>query len=254
MTPAPLPTPLKLVLPIAGAASILVAWQFAGPLLGVPAYIMPPPAAVAQKLAADWRLLLDNAWPTAVESGLGFLAGNAAAILVAVAFVYSRALRAAYFPVILAFNTIPILALAPIVVLMFGLGMLPKVIISGVICFFPTLVNMIRGLTLATASELELMSVLSASPAEVFWRLRAPRSLPLLFASLKIAAATAVVGAIVGEWIGANKGLGALIIQSTFNYQSDRLYAAVLISSALALAFFAMVAAAEHRVMRWQRA
>lgn len=254
MRTAPLPAALAVALPVAGAASILAAWQLLVPALGVPAYIVPPPSAVAAKIAGEWPFLLDNAWPTAAEAGLGFLAGNAAAILLAVAFVYSRALRAAYFPVVLTFNTIPILALAPIIVLIFGLGMLPKVIIAAVVCFFPTLVNMIRGLTLATASELELMRVLSASPAEVFWRLRAPRSLPLLFASLKIAAATSVVGAIVGEWIGANKGLGALIIQSTFNYQSDRLYAAVFMSSALALVFFALVAAAEHRVMRWQRA
>lgn len=253
MTP-PLPRTARIVLPIAGALSILALWQLAVPLFGLPAYIVPPPSAVAATLAGDWRLLVANTWPTAVEAGLGFIAGNAVAIVVAVAFVYSRALQATYFPMILFFNTIPVLALAPIIVLIFGLGMLPKVIISAIVCFFPTLVNMIRGLTLATANELELMRVLSARPAEVFWRVRAPRSLPLLFASLKIAAATSVVGAIVGEWIGANQGLGALIIQSTFNYQSSRLYAAVVLSSGLALGFFALVAAVEQRVMRWQRA
>lgn len=242
-----------IALPIAGALSILAAWQFLLPAFGVPAFIVPTPSAIAATVVRDWRLLLDNAVPTAIESGLGFLAGNAAAILCAVAFVYARGLQRAYFPVILFFNTIPILALAPIIVLVFGLGLLPKVIISAIVCFFPTLVNMIRGLDLATRSEHELMRVLSASPAEVFWRLRVPRSLPLLFASLRIASTTAVIGAIVGEWIGSNKGIGALVIQSTFNYQSDRLYAAVFASSALALAFFGVVAATEVRVLRWQR-
>ena len=120
-----------------------------------------------------------------LESVLGFLFGNMAAIALAVLFVYSRPVRAAYFPVILFFNTIPVLALAPIIILIFGLGLLPKIIIAAIICFFPTLVNMVRGLNLPTPNELELMHVLSATKAEVFWRLRVPRSLPLLFTSLQ---------------------------------------------------------------------
>ena len=128
------------------------------------------------------------------------------------------------------------LALAPIIVLIFGIGILPKIVIASIICFFPTLVNMTRGLDAMSASERDLMHVLSASPVEIFWKLRAPRSLPFLFASLRIASTTSVVGAIVGEWIGANKGLGSLIIQSTFNYRSDLLYAAIILSSSLAVA------------------
>jgi NitT/TauT family transport system permease protein len=233
-------------LPLLGAASILLFWQFAVPALGVPTFIVPTPAAVAVKFLGEWRFLLMNALPTVLESVLGFLFGNGVAIVLAVIFIHSRAIQATYFPVILFFNTIPVLALAPIIILIFGLGMLPKVIIAAVICFFPTLVNMVRGLTFATPNELELMHVLSASRAEVFWRLRVPRSLPLLFASLKIASTTCVIGAVVGEWIGSNQGLGALIIQSTFNYQSDRLFAAVFLASSMALVFFGLVSAVER--------
>lgn len=237
------------LLPILGAASILLLWQFVIPLLGVPAFIVPTPAKVALKLIADAGLLLANALPTAIESLSGFAIGNLVAVLLAVIFVYSRAVRAAYFPVVLFFNTIPILALAPIIVLIFGLGMLPKIVIAAVICFFPTLVNMIRGLEMPSQNEFELFRILSASPFETFWRLRVPRALPLLFTSLKIASTTCVIGAIVGEWIGANQGLGALIIQSTFNYQTDRLYAAVFVSSFLGLLFFGLVTLAERLVM-----
>lgn len=240
----------RVALPLLGAASILLLWQFAVPALGVPTFIVPTPAAVAVKFLGEWRFLLANALPTMLESVLGFLFGNGVAIVLAVVFVHSRAVQATYFPVILFFNTIPVLALAPIIILIFGLGMLPKVIIAAVICFFPTLVNMVRGLTLATPNELELMHVLSASRAEVFWRLRAPRSLPLLFASLKIASTTSVIGAVVGEWIGSNQGLGALIIQSTFNYQSDRLFASVFLASSMALVFFGLVAAVERWFIR----
>lgn len=245
-----LPAPMQAVLPILGAASLILAWQFVLPHAGVPAYIVPTPTAVFSVFAKSGPLLLGNLWPTAIEAVAGFLIGNLAAILLAVLFVHSRILQAAYFPVVLFFNTIPVLALSPIIILIFGLGMTPKIVIAAVICFFPTLINMIRGLESASANEHELFRVLSATRWEVFWRLRLPRALPLLFSSLRIASATAVIGAIVGEWIGSDKGLGALIIQATFNYQSDRLYAAIVMSSALSILLFAAVVAVERRLVR----
>lgn len=234
-----------------GALSLLAVWQFVLPWLGVPRFIMPTPSQVIQRIAADPVLLWQNLLPTLAESVLGFLFGNTAAILLAVVFVYSRTVERMYFPVVLFLNTIPALAIAPIIVLIFGIGMLPKIIIASIICFFPTLVNMTRGLDAASRSEHELMHVLSASPFEVFWRLRLPRSLPFLFSSLRIASTACVVGAIVGEWIGANKGLGSLIIQSTFNYRSDLLYAAIVISSSLAVLIFSVTVAVERRVIRY---
>lgn len=252
MKPAvPLSPSMQAVLPVAGAASLLLTWQFLLPLVGVPAYVVPTPTAIFGVFARNGQLLLSNLWPTAIEALAGFVIGNLAAILLAVAFVHSRYLQAAYFPVVLFFNTIPVLALAPVIILIFGLGMTPKIVIAAVICFFPTLINMIRGLDSASPSEQELFHVLSANRWEVFWRLRLPRALPLLFSSLRIASATAVIGAIVGEWIGSDKGLGALIIQASFNYQSDRLYAAIVMSSALSIVLFAAVVFAERRLLRY---
>ena len=251
MMERPLSQSALISLPIAGALSILLAWQFLLPWAGVPAYIVPTPTTIAGVFYKQWPLLIANLWPTALESVAGFLVGNFAAILLAIVFVYSRVVRAAYFPVVLFFNTIPILALAPIIILIFGLGLMPKVIIAAVICFFPTLVNMIRGLNSASPSEQELLRILSATPWEAFWRLRLPRSLPMLFSSLRIASATAVIGAIVGEWIGSDRGLGALIIQATFNYRSGQLYAAIVLSSSMAICLFLIVAAVERRVIRY---
>ena len=129
--------------------------------------------------------------------------------------------------------------------------MLPKIIIAAVICFFPTLVNMIRGLSSPTSSEQELLRILSATPWETFWRLRLPRSLPMLFSSLRIASTTAVIGAIVGEWIGSDKGIGALIIQATFNYRAGQLYAAIVLSSSMAICLFLIVVFVEKKVIRY---
>jgi NitT/TauT family transport system permease protein len=251
MKPAPLSPALAAALPVFGAASLLIAWQYLIPWLGVPTYIVPTPTAILGVFQKSFPLLLANLTPTLIEAAAGFVIGNLAAVLLAVLFIHSRVLQATYFPVVLFFNTIPILALSPIIILIFGLGMTPKIVIAAVICFFPTLVNMIRGLDSASANEHELFRVLSATRWEVFWRLRLPRALPMLFSSLRIASATAVIGAIVGEWIGSDKGLGALIIQATFNYQSDRLYAAIVLSSALSIALFAVVVLIEKRAIRY---
>ncbi|AZO01815.1 ABC transporter permease subunit [Mesorhizobium sp. M2A.F.Ca.ET.037.01.1.1] len=251
MRQAPLSPHMTAALPVLGAASILLAWQYLLPLLGVPAYIVPTPTAIFGVFQRNFALLIDNLRPTLIEALAGFVIGNLAAVLLAVLFVHSRVLQAAYFPIVLFFNTIPILALSPIIILIFGLGMTPKIVIAAVICFFPTLVNMIRGLDSASDNEHELFRVLSATRSEIFWSLRLHRALPMLFSSLRIASATAVIGAIVGEWIGSDKGLGALIIQATFNYQSDRLYAAIVLSSSLSIALFCLVVLVERRIIRY---
>jgi NitT/TauT family transport system permease protein len=251
MRPAPLSPQLSIALPVLGAASLLLAWQYLLPLLGVPAYIVPTPTAISGVFQKNFALLMGNLRPTLIEALAGFVIGNLAAVLLAVLFVHNRILQATYFPIVLFFNTIPILALSPIIILIFGLGMTPKIVIAAVICFFPTLVNMIRGLDSASDNEHELFRVLSATRWEIFWGLRLPRALPMLFSSLRIASATAVIGAIVGEWIGSDKGLGALIIQASFNYQSDRLYAAIVLSSCLSIALFCAVVLVERRVIKY---
>ena len=187
------------------ALGLLAAWQLGAWAFGLPIYIAPTPVQVARTLVAELPIYR-NFLPTAVESFIGFLVGNTAAILLAVVFIHGKRLEAAFYPIAVFVNTIPVLAKAPILVLIFGLGMTSKVVIAAFICFFPTLANMVRGLSRSTRSP-SIMRVLSASRAEVFWKLRVPSSLPFLFSALKIASTTSVLGAIVGEWIGADLGL-----------------------------------------------
>ena len=237
--------------PIGTAIALLLIWQIGVRVFGVPTYIAPAPTDVGVVLRDEFPLLMRNFWPTFMVSVVGFIAGNVAAILIAVTFVHSRAAERAFFPIAVFINTIPILAIAPILVLIFGPGLTAKVMIAGLICFFPTLVNMVRGLQAVSPQTLELARILSASKAEVFWKIRLPSSLPFLFSALKIAATTCVIGAIVSEWIGADVGLGALIIESTFNYRSPLLYATVFMSSGLSVMLFASVTIAEKLVVRW---
>ena len=239
---------------IVAALGLLAAWQLGAWAFGLPIYIAPTPWQVAQALVAELPILLRNFLPTAVESFIGFVVGNAAAILLAVVFVHSKRLEAAFYPIAVFVNTIPVLAKAPILVLIFGLGITSKVVIAAFICFFPTLANMVRGLQSVNPQSLELMRVLSASRAETFWKLRVPSSLPFLFSALKIASTTSVLGAIVGEWIGADLGLGALIIEATHNFRSPLLYATIFVASGWAVVFFAVVSFVERRVVTWKPA
>lgn len=242
---------LDIAIPLGTAVALIAIWQIGVRLFGVPTYIAPAPSDVAAVFYKEFPLLMRNFWPTLYESVLGFLFGNVAAVLIAIAFVHSRTVERAFFPIAVFINTIPILAIAPILVLIFGAGLTAKVVIAALICFFPTLVNMVRGLQAVSPQALELARILSASKAEVFWKIRLPSSLPFLFSALRIAATTCVIGAIVGEWIGADRGLGALIIDSTFNFRSPLLYATVFVSSGLSVFLFTIVALTEKLVVRW---
>jgi len=241
-------------LPALGLIGLVVLWWALVAGLDVKPFIAPSPVLVAQTIAAKWSLLLQNLVPTTLEAVGGFLVGNLAAILLATVFVHSKAIQEAFFPIAVMINTIPVVAKAPILVLLMGNGMEPKITIAALICFFPTLVNMVRGLESVNPQSMELMRVLSASKREVFFKLRLFNSLPYLFSALKIATSTSVIGAVVGEWIGSTKGIGALIIQATYNFDSALLYAAVIMSSCLAGAFFLLITLLERIVVKWQPA
>jgi NitT/TauT family transport system permease protein len=240
------------ILPAIGILSLLGAWAAVVYILKIPTFVAPSPQLVAITLFDKFGILMANLLPTAAEATLGFLVGNIAAILTATVFVHFKSIEQAFFPVVVLINSIPVVAKAPVLVLLLGNGMEPKVVIAAVVCFFPTLVNMVRGLESVNSQSLELMKVLSASKTEIFFKLRLLNSVPYLFSALKIAASTAVIGAIVGEWIGSNTGIGALIIQSTYNFDSAMLYATVIVGSAFSVAFFLAVTLVERLVIRWQ--
>lgn len=238
--------------PLCGVLSLLLLWEAVILVFQVRTFIAPSPVAVAKAVWTNRALLWSNLQPTAMEALVGFALGNAVAVGLATLFIHSTAVRRIYFPVAVIFNTIPIIALSPILILIFGLGALSKIVIAAIICLFPTLVNTIRGLESVSPSELELMRIMAASRREAFFRLRLPRSIPFLFSALRIACTTSVIGAIVSEWVGSEAGLGVLIIQSTFDYRTELLYAAIVTSSALALCMFGAVALVEQRFVRWR--
>ena len=240
------------LMPALGVIVLLFTWWALVVGLEVKTFIAPSPILVFETLYAKRAVLLDNLIPTALEAAGGFFIGNLVAIMIATIFVHNKTLHEIFFPVALMFNSIPIVAKAPVLVLLMGNGVEPKIAIAALVCFFPTLVNMVRGLDSANPQAVELMRVLSASKTEVFFKLRLFSSLPYLFSALRISASLSVIGAVVGEWIGATRGIGALIIQATFNFDSALLYSAIVMSAFLSGSFFLAVALVERWVIRWQ--
>lgn len=245
-------SPLRRLLPALGILAVFAYWELHIRVFQVPNYLVPPPSLIAQTFVEDWPTLQRNVGATVIEAVGGFLIGNGVAILLAILFVHNRTMERTLFPIAVAVRTVPIIAIAPILVLLLGNGYAPKVVIAALISFFPTLVNMVRGLEAVETSALDLMRVLSATKAQVLFKLRLPSSLPFLFAALKISSASSVIGAIVAEWIGADVGLGYLIIVSTFEFRTGLLYATTVVASLLALGLFFAIVVLERVIVRWQ--
>ncbi len=233
---------------------LVAAWQIGVTAFEVPTFMVPSPWEIVLAFRDNGPILWKNFLPTLLEASLGFIFGNLVAILLAIWFVHSSVAERAIYPIAVFIKAIPIIALAPILVLIFGNGIAPKIIIAGLICFFPTLVNMVQGLKSVSPAMLDLMRVLSANKREVLWKVQLPASLPFLFAALKIAATSSVMGAIVAEWIGSSFGLGALIIEATYNFRSPLLYATVVIAALTAVVLFSIVSLIETKVVRWKPA
>lgn len=242
----------RLLVGMSGLIGLVVLWYAIVKIFSIPVYIVPSPIDVGVTMWERRDVLLSNLWPTVIESVAGFAVGNALAIGLAIWFVHAKRVEQALFPVAVFVRTIPIVAIAPILVIIFGTGYTPKIIIAALISFFPTLVNVVRGLESVDQQAFELMRVLSANKREVFFKVRMYASLPYLFSALKIAATSSVIGALVAEWVGAEQGLGYLIIQSTYNFQTPLLYGAMIVASLFATIFFALIGLLERLVVTWE--
>lgn len=240
------------ILPVLGLVGLLLAWWAVIAGFHVQPFIAPSPVLVVETFFSKSSLLLENIWVTAIEALAGFVLGNLMAILLATVFVHSKVLQQIFLPIAVAINAIPVVAKAPILVLIMGNGLAPKVTIAAMVCFFPTLINMVRGLEAVNPQIMDLMRILSATRSQIYFKLRLYSALPYLFSALRIAASMCVIGAIVGEWIGATQGIGAQIIQATYNYDSPLLYAAIVLSAALSGLFYIVVVLLERRIVRWQ--
>lgn len=233
---------------LVGAVGI---WELAARTLGIERYILPAPSEIATALARDRSLLASDAWVTVREIALGFTIAVAAGLGVALLLHLSRALRTAAYPLLIASQTLPVIVLAPILVIMFGYDIRPKLAIVALICFFPIAVNALDGLRSVDRDLLKMMRSLDASRWSMLTRVELPAALPFAFSGAKVAASVAAIGAVFGEWVGSDAGLGFLMIQGTAQLQTARVFAAVVILTVIAVALFGLVGALERLAIPW---
>jgi len=246
------------VLPVLVLAALIGAWQVAASsgaiadALGLEPFLVPSPSEIADALWESRSLLAENAWVTLREILLGLLCALAAGLGFAVLLHLSETLRRAFYPLIVASQTIPIVAIAPILIVWFGFGIGPKLAIVALICFFPITVNTLDGLRSVDPEATKMMRTLDASRWQILRRVEAPTALPYVFSGAKIAAVIAPIGALFGEWVGSDAGLGHLILQDNAQLETARMFAAVAVLATIALALFGLLALAERRVVRWR--
>jgi len=244
--------------PVLLLATLIGAWQIAAStgalasVLNVESFLVPSPAEIATELWDNRSLLAENAWVTLQEILLGFLCGLAAGIGFAVALRFSAVLRRAFYPLMVASQAIPIPVIAPILIVWFGFGIGPKLVVVALICFFPVAVNATDGLRSVDPEATKMMRTLDASRWQLLRRVEAPTALPYTFSGAKIAATIAPIAAIFGELAGASSGLGVLIREDSANLQTARMFAAVAILTAIALTLYGLLAVAERRIVTWR--
>jgi NitT/TauT family transport system permease protein len=238
---------------IAVLAIGLAVWEWVLPALGVERYLLPPLSDVWQAFRENRSELLSGGWITFKEAVGGFVLGCGLAFLFALVLARWRPLGNALMPYMIAANAVPIVAFAPITNAWFGtLSPWSKVVIAAVLCFFPVLVNTLRGLTSVRPEALELMRSYAAPQRVVFRRVRIPNSLPFVFSALKIASVLAMIGAVVGDYFGGStEALGVQIVSAVSLAQYEKAWAAILVASALGILFYAAVALAERLVLGW---
>jgi NitT/TauT family transport system permease protein len=216
--------------------------------LKVPDYLLPSPHAVAVTIWSKGLMLLKHTAITMGEALAGFVSGGVVGILTAILFVHSHFFERSLYPYAIALKTIPLVALAPLLVLWFGNGIGAKIVMAALICYFPVIVNALKGFRAVSPEATDLMASLSASRSQVFFRLRLPSSLPYIFAALKITSTLSVIGAIVGELAGATQGIGYLILIASYRIQTELVFAAVVASCVGGIAFFLLIGVVEKKV------
>ncbi len=241
------------LVPIVAIAAIIAIWQATVVSLGLKPYFIPSPARVAETLVDNGRTIWDAAVPTIEQAMTGFAIGNLLAVALSIWFVHARSARRAVYPLAIVLQSIPLVALAPIAIVTIGTGFATKVVMTAIISFFPTLVNMMRGLDSVDHSLVELFQSVHAKRSAVLWKLRWPNALPYLFAGLRITASASVIGAVIVEWIGGDQGLGYMVINSTYQFNTPLLWASLVASSLLVLAAFGLVSLAERVMVPWNR-
>lgn len=232
---------------------LLLTWQYGSRAIGIPTYVLPLPTEIWSELTE--MLGTANFWNnykvTATEAMLGFVLGSSVAMTLGTFIALVRLVEVTLMPYIVALQSVPKIALAPLFLIWFGFGMTSKVVVAAVIVFFPVLVNTIEGLRSADQDMVDMVRAFSGSKRQVFFRVQVPSALPFVFAGLDIAIVFSILGAIVGEFLGAKAGLGAQLLQANYNFDTAQLFAILIVMSLSGLTLHTIVRRVQRKVAFW---
>jgi NitT/TauT family transport system permease protein len=239
--------------PIIIVFSILIFWQGLVMILRLPPYILPTPIAVFKTMIAQWPLLLNQTWPTLVETLLGLFFGVAVGMLGALAMAYFQPIRFWLLPVLVISQALPTFAIAPLLVIWFGFGLTSKILVAGLVAFFPILTNGIMGFRNTDPRLAELMAIMGAKRQQIFIKLELPSSLPVIFGGLKLGITLSVIGAVVGEFSGAGRGLGYLVNAARGSFDTPLIFVALIALALLGISFYLFICWLEYCLLPWRR-
>lgn len=245
---------MKKVLPaIFFVLIVTIFWELSVFFFDIPEYLLPSPFAVMKNLFGNFPNLIIHIKITLIEATIGFIFGVIFGFILAVLFVHSETLEKGIYPYAIALKSVPIVAIAPLLIVWFGNGLLPKIIVAGIIAFFPVVVNTVKGMRNIDLEAFDLFNSLSASAYQIFFKLRIPKCLPSFFASLRMSSTLAVIGAIVGEFAGSDRGIGYFILISSHRLDTINMFVGIFLSSALGIIFFYVIVFLEKIVIPWER-
>lgn len=237
--------------PLAAALIIGIAWEAITVGFAIPAYYIPSPTRIAQAFWSAPGLLLWHSGITLLEAVIGCTIGSFLGALLGTAFAYSRLLARGLLPFVIAANTIPVVAIAPIIILWFGHGIESKIAVTTFLSFFPLALNMMKGLQSYDRLIMDVFHVAAATPLQRFFKMRLPSALPYVFVGIKINVSFSIIGAIVAEFVQADRGLGFVIMTTYRSLNMPRLWAALIISALIGMIFFAIVSLVERYIIPW---
>jgi NitT/TauT family transport system permease protein len=248
MAPAAFHRALKLSLTL---IALVAVWELLCRALNIPVFLIPAPSQVAWRLYEKRDLYLIHTWTTLYETTAGFLLAVVFGILCAAIIVVIPKLRDIVMPLLLVAQLVPKVAIAPLLLIWFGYGLFPKVLVAFLVAFFPIVVNGASGLASVQPELLDLGHSLQASRWQTFWKFRIPSALPELFSGMKVAVTLAIIGAIIGEFVGGNRGLGYLIIVANQELDTPLAFAAIFLLSVAGIALYAIVEMFERMLIPW---
>ena len=237
--------------PVLITIGILVGWELAIDVLRIPSFLLPKPSAVAVEFVRLWKIVLPHVWITLFEAVVGLILAGAISIVLAVGIVHFKLIERTVYPYAVATKVVPIIAVAPLLTVWFGFGLEPKIVTAILVSYFPILVNTVKGLQSADRQMVRLMKSLFATRWQIFTKISIKYSLPYIFAGFRISSTLAVIGAIVGEFVGADRGLGFFLVIAQSELDVRKMFVGVVLCALLGLFLFLLVVALERYFLFW---